>query len=299
MKNNFIHLHLHSEYSISDSLIRISDLVEKVSDRKSPSVSITDHNNIFSLVKFYKKAIKNGIKPIIGIEIDIKDTESSNESFRIVLLCKNIIGFNNLSNLITDSYVNLNENNKFVVLKDDLVKRSEGLIVLSGGIYGDLAHAIKSGKNDLIESSISYWKKNFSNNYYIEITRTGKDFEDEYIAQALDISEKYNIPIVASNDVRFINKEDFQAHEVRVCINNGTYLKDEKRKSEYNENQYLKSSSEMEELFSDIPSAIENSIEIAKRCNVQLALGDIAMPIFPLEDNQDENEYFDSLVIQS
>ncbi len=299
MKNNFIHLHLHSEYSISDSLIRISDLVEKVSDRKSPSVSITDHNNIFSLVKFYKKAIKNGIKPIIGIEIDIKDKESSNESFRIVLLCKNIIGFNNLSNLITDSYVNLNENNKFVVLKDDLMKRSEGLIVLSGGIYGDLAHAIKSGKNDLIESSISYWKKNFSNNYYIEITRTGKDFEDEYIAQALDISEKYNIPIVASNDVRFINKEDFQAHEVRVCINNGTYLKDEKRKSEYNENQYLKSSSEMEELFSDIPSAIENSIEIAKRCNVQLALGDIAMPIFPLEDNQDENEYFDSLVTQS
>ena len=99
--------------------------------------------------------------------------------------------------------------------------------------------------------------------------------------------------------MRFINKEDFQAHEVRVCINNGTYLKDEKRKSEYNENQYLKSSSEMEELFSDIPSAIENSIEIAKRCNVQLALGDIAMPIFPLEENQDENEYFDSLVTQS
>ena len=144
-----------------DSLIRISDLVEKVSERKSPSVSITDHNNIFSLVKFYKQAIKKGVKPIIGIEIDIKDTESSNESFRIVLLCKNIIGFNNLSNLITDSYVNLNENNKFIVLKDDLLKHSEGLIVLSGGIYGDLAHAIKSGKNDLIESSINYWKKNF------------------------------------------------------------------------------------------------------------------------------------------
>ena len=126
MKNNFIHLHLHSEYSISDSLIRISDLVEKVSERKSPSVSITDHNNIFSLVKFYKQAIKNGVKPIIGIEIDIKDTESSNESFRIVLLCKNIIGFNNLSNLITDSYVNLNENNKFIVLKDDLLKHLKG-----------------------------------------------------------------------------------------------------------------------------------------------------------------------------
>ena len=129
-----------------------------------------------------------------------------------------------------------------------------------------------------------------------EITRTGKDFEDEYISHAIEISKKHNIPIVASNDVRFINKKDYQAHEVRVCINNGSYLKDEKRKSEYNENQYLKSSEEMQELFSDIPSAVENSCEIAKRCNVQLTLGDIAMPIFPLDNAQNENEYFESLV---
>ena len=299
MKNNFIHLHLHSEYSISDSLIRVNDLINKVSDIEAPSVSITDHNNIFSLVKFYKSAIKKGVKPIIGIEIDLKDSENSNECFRVVLLCKNMIGFKNLSNLITNSYVNLDNDNKFIVLKSDLAKKSDGLIALSGSIYGDLANSIKSGKNDLIKSSINYWKKNFPDSFYIEITRTGKDFEDEYISHALEISQKYNVPLVATNDVRFIDKKDYQAHEVRVCINNGTYLKDEKRKSEYNDNQYLKSSQEMENLFSDIPSAIENTLEIAKRCNVQLTFGDIAMPIFPLDDNQDENVYFRSLVTQS
>ena len=299
MKNNFIHLHLHSEYSISDSLIRVNDLINKVSDIEAPSVSITDHNNIFSLVKFYKSAIKKGVKPIIGIEIDLKDSENSNECFRVVLLCKNMIGFKNLSNLITNSYVNLDNDNKFIVLKSDLAKKSDGLIALSGSIYGDLANSIKSGKNDLIKSSINYWKKNFPDSFYIEITRTGKDFEDEYISHALEISQKHNVPLVATNDVRFIDKKDYQAHEVRVCINNGTYLKDEKRKSEYNDNQYLKSSQEMENLFSDIPSAIENTLEISKRCNVQLTFGDIAMPIFPLDDNQDENVYFRSLVTQS
>ena len=296
MRNNFVHLHLHSEYSISDSLIRINNLIEKISETNSPSVSITDHNNIFSLVKFYKLAIKNGVKPIIGIEVDMIDSTDADKLSRAVLLCKNMVGFNNLSNLITDSYVNLNESNKFLVSKEELAKRSDGLIALSGGIYGDLANSLKTGNDDLINLSINYWKKNFPESFYIEITRTGKDFEDEYISHAIEISEKHNIPIVASNDVRFINKKDYQAHEVRVCINNGSYLKDEKRKSEYNENQYLKSSEEMQELFLDIPSAVENSCEIAKRCNVQLTLGDIAMPIFPLDNAQNENEYFKSLV---
>jgi DNA polymerase III subunit alpha len=299
MKKSFIHLHLHSEYSISDSLIRINNLIEKVSNDGCPSVAITDHNNIFSLVKFYKSAIKKGVKPIIGIEVDMKSSNSKNDYSRVILLCKNMTGFYNLSNLITDAYVNLDEGNKFLVSSEELSKRSDGLIALSGGIYGDLANAIRSGKKDLIDTSINYWKKNFPESFYIEITRTGKDFEDEYISYAREISENHNIPLVASNDVRFIDKSDYQAHEVRVCINNGSYLKDEKRNSEYTANQYFKTSEEMEELFSDIPSAIENSFEIAKRCNVQLSLGNIAMPIFPLDDGQDENEYFNSLVEQS
>ena len=299
MNNSFIHLHLHSEYSISDSLIRIKDLLLEASEKEFPAIAITDINNIFSLVKFYKAAIKSGVKPIIGIEVDLKDENNPEKFSRVVLLCKNMKGFNNLSNLITDSYVNLEEHNKFIITKDQLAKKSEGLIALSGGINGELANAIKLDKQDLIDESINFWKKYFHNSFYIEISRTGKDFEEEYISFAMEIAEKYELPLVATNDVRFIRKEDFQAHEVRVCINNGSYLKDEKRKTEYNENQYLKTSEEMIDLFSDIPSAIENSLEIAKRCNIKLPLGEIAMPIFPLDDDQEENEYFKSLVNQS
>ncbi|MEL0102030.1 MAG: DNA polymerase III subunit alpha [Gammaproteobacteria bacterium] len=299
MNNSFVHLHLHSEYSISDSLIRIKDLLRNSSEKEFPAIAITDANNLFSLVKFYKTAIKNGIKPIIGIEVDLKNENNHEKVSRVVLLCKNMKGFNNLSNLITDSYINLNEDNKFTITREQLAERSEGLIALSGGINGELGNAIKLDRKDLIDDSINFWKKNFNNSFYIEISRTGKDFEEEYLSYAMELAEKHELPLVATNDVRFINKEDFQAHEVRVCINNGTYLKDEKRRSDYNENQYLKSSKEMIDLFSDIPSAIENSLEIAKRCNIHLPLGEIAMPIFPLDDGQDENEYFKSLVNQS
>jgi DNA polymerase-3 subunit alpha len=158
-------------------------------------------------------------------------------------------GFHNLSNLITDSYINLDDDNKFYISKEQLAGKSDGLIALSGGINGDLGNAIKLEKEDLIEDSVKFWKKNFPNSFYIEITRTGKDFEEEYLSRALEIAKKYQLPLVATNDVRFLDKSSFQAHEVRVCINNGTYLKDEKRKSEFTENQYLKSSEEMEELF--------------------------------------------------
>ena len=130
MKNNFIHLHLHSEYSISDSLIRVKDLINKASEDEFPAIAVTDLNNIFSLVKFYKLAIKNGVKPIIGIEVNLKDNENSTIQSKAILLCKNMIGFNNLSNLITDSYVDLKEGNHFVILKNQLEKRSDGLIAL-------------------------------------------------------------------------------------------------------------------------------------------------------------------------
>ena len=299
MSNSFIHLHLHSEYSISDSLIRIEELIDHVSKNKSPAVAITDNNNIFSLIKFYKTAIRKGVKPIIGIEINLEDKLDTEDFSKIVLLCKNLKGFQNLSSLITESYINLNEGEEFKVSRENLAQKSEGLIALSGGIHGDLAKAIKLERNDLIEDSINYWRKNFPKSFYIEITRTGRNFEEDFISVAIELSQKHNIPLVASNDVRFINEHDYQAHEVRVCINDGSYLKDQKRVSIYNKSQFLKTSEEMLELFSDIPSAIKNSYEIARRCNIQLPLGDINMPIFPLENNIDENEYFTSLVMHS
>ena len=268
MNNSFVHLHLHSEYSISDSLIRIKDLLRNSSEKEFPAIAITDANNLFSLVKFYKTAIKNGIKPIIGIEVDLKNENNHEKVSRVVLLCKNMKGFNNLSNLITDSYINLNEDNKFTITREQLAERSEGLIALSGGINGELGNAIKLDRKDLIDDSINFWKKNFNNSFYIEISRTGKDFEEEYLSYAMELAEKHELPLVATNDVRFINKEDFQAHEVRVCINNGTYLKDEKRRSDYNENQYLKSSKEMIDLFHEKSSNLFNMSKLCHSSNL-------------------------------
>ena len=182
MSNSFIHLHLHSEYSISDSLIRIEELIDHVSKNKSPAVAITDNNNIFSLIKFYKTAIRKGVKPIIGVEINLEDKFRTEDYSKIVLLCKNLKGFKNLSSLITESYINLNEGEVFKVSRENLAKKSEGLIALSGGIHGDLAKAIKLERNDLIEESINYWRKNFPKSFYIEITRTGRDFEEDFIS---------------------------------------------------------------------------------------------------------------------
>ena len=158
MKNNFIHLHLHSEYSISDSLIRIEDLIKESVKNDIPAVAITDLNNIFSLVKFYKAALKNGVKPIIGIEIDLENKKNIKNYSKVILLCKNMNGFYNLSNLITESYVNLSEDNRFIISKEQLADKADGLIALSGGIQGDLANAIKLEKQHLIEESVNYWK---------------------------------------------------------------------------------------------------------------------------------------------
>ena len=221
MSNPFIHLHLHSQYSISDSLIRIKQLLEKTYECGMPSVSVTDKNNLFSLVKFYRESINYGIKPILGVDIDIENSFNSRISPNVVLLCKNTTGYKNLTKLITEGYLDLPENNKFFVSKKLLQKYSDGLIALSGGINGDLSHAILTGKEENIENVINFWRKTYKDSFYLEITRTGRDLEDEYNSVCLDIAHKFNVPVVASNDVRFLKKEDFQAHEVRVCINEG------------------------------------------------------------------------------
>ena len=299
MRNPFIHLHLHSQYSISDSLIRIRQLLEKTYECGMPSVSVTDKNNLFSLVKFYRESINYGIKPILGVDIDIENSFNSKILPSVVLLCKNTTGYKNLTKLITEGYLNLPENNKFYVSKKLLQKYSDGLIALSGGINGDLSQAILTGKEENIENVINFWRKTYKDSFYLEITRTGRDLEDEYNSVCLDIAHKFNVPVVASNDVRFLKKEDFQAHEVRVCINEGSYVNDSKRKSIYSENQFFRNSDDIGELFSDIPSAVENTFEIAKRCSVSLPLGKVAMPNFMIDQSISEDEYFISKVKQA
>jgi len=293
MLSNYIHLHLHSEYSISDSIVRINSLIEKAYEYDMPSVAVTDKNNMFAMVKFYKKAIDNGIKPILGVDLNIESLHSP-KSFSAVVLCKNLSGYKNLSRIITNSYSRLNQSKSFSVSLNDLQKYKDGLIILSGGVNGELSDAIRLGKKDAIEDIISFWSKNFQKNFYLEISRTGNEFEDAYNEICLEMAKKFNIPLIATNDVRFIEKSEYQAHEVRVCINEGSKANDENRKSPYTPEQFFKNSKEMEKLFSDIPEALENSIEISKRCNVCLPLSQVSLPVFPVEENVSENELLKS-----
>lgn len=288
----FIHLRLHTEYSLVDSTIRIKPLLKAVEKGGMPAVAVTDQNNFFGLVKFYKAANGAGIKPIFGVDILLADEQGSDTLFHLILLCQNNTGYRNLTKLISRAW------QQGQVLGIPRVKRewvrefSEGVILLSGGRGGDVGQALLSGNTVLAERRLQEWLQAFPDRYYLELQRTGREGEEDYIHAAVDLALVHAVPVVATNDVRFIAASDFDAHETRVCINSGHVLADPKRPKHYSPQQYLRTPAEMAELFADIPSALENTVEIAKRCNVSLTLGKNYLPQFPIPQGMTEAEYF-------
>ncbi|QJC28636.1 DNA polymerase III subunit alpha [Enterobacteriaceae endosymbiont of Plateumaris consimilis] len=281
-KKNFIHLHVHSDYSMKDGLAKIEHLVQRTVEFNMPALAITDITNIFGLIKFYKKAHSSGIKAIIGSEFIVKNCINLHNYFTtITILAKNNIGYHNLKLLISDAYKDGYDNmiGPFITYKM-LVKYNKGLIILSGGVKGDIGKNILSKNIFLVKKIINFYKKYFPNNFYLELTRTNRINEEKYIYLILNIANDFNLPVVATNDVCFLNKKDFLAHEIRVSINKGYTLNQFKKKSNYSSEQFFRSSKEMNELFYDIPESLENSIEIAKRCNVFLTLGKHFLPKF-------------------
>lgn len=276
----FVHLRAHTEYSIFDGLLRISDWVSQTVKLNMPAMAITDRCNIFGLVKFYRTALANGIKPIIGSDLTLyHDGEYS----LFTVLCKNQQGYKHLRELITHAYLHGQQGHETpIVTWDGLCEMREGLIVLSGGFRGDVGQVLVSGQEAQAEEKLLRWKKQFANDYYLELTRTGRENEEIYLHAAITLAAQHAVPVVATNDVRFLTREDFEAHEARVCIHSGYVLEDAKRPRIYSEQQYLRSSEEMAELFSDIPEALQNTVEIAKRCNVTLTLGNSCLPAFPV-----------------
>lgn len=287
----FVHLRLHTEYSLVDSTIRIKPLMKAVEKSGMAAVAITDQNNFFGLVKFYKTAMGAGIKPIFGVDLLLANDQSE-QLFHIILLCQNNTGYRNLTRLISKAW------QQGQVLGVPRVQRawvkefSEGVIMLSGGRDGDVGQALLMGNKDLAEKRLQEWQAAFPNRYYLELQRTGREGEEDYIHAAIDLAVKYQVPVVATNDVRFVASSDFDAHEARVCINSGHVLADPKRPKPYSQQQYLRSPTEMQALFADIPSAIENTVEIAKRCNVSLTLGKNYLPQFPIPAGMTTEAYF-------
>ncbi len=282
MKPLFVHLHLHSEYALQDSTIRIKALPQAVSALDMPAVAITDPMNLFALVKFAKAASSKGIKPIAGAEVYFPNAQPRQPPLKLVLLCLNRVGYRNLCHLLGRAYQEGQHQGQPCLRQAWLAGHSEGLLALSGGREGDIGQALLADNLILAEALLRTWRQWFPQRFYLELQRTGRAGDETHVQRALELAERSQTPVVATNDVRFLRREDFEAHEARQCIAAGSTLADPNRPRLYSEQQYLRSPEEMHALFADIPEALQNSVEIAKRCNLSLKLGQSFLPDFPL-----------------
>ena len=294
MNPTFVHLHLHSEYSLVDSTLRLGSLVRATRERGMPAVAITDQNNLFALVKFYKQAIRQAIKPIVGADLLVRNPEDPDHPTRIVLLCRDRSGYLNLCRLISRGYQQGQHHGIAYVRRDWIREASQGLIALSAAREGDIGHALVHRHPNRARTLLEGWMRDFPDRFYVELQRTGREGERIHEQQALQLASDLSCPVVATNDVRFLDAEDFKAHEARVCIHDGRQLADRRRVVRYSDQQYLKSPQEMAEAFSDIPSALQNTIEIARRCNLELELGRYFLPAFPTPDGEDVESFLRS-----
>ncbi|EIJ42938.1 DNA-directed DNA polymerase III PolC [Beggiatoa alba B18LD] len=286
----FIHLRCHTEYSLVDSLIRLKGLVKAVDKAGMPAVAVTDLNNLFGLVKFFKTAQSAGIKPIVGVDAFIQHPQG--ETSRILLLCQNKQGYQNLTRLVSDAYLKGQQKGVPYIHWEWLAHATEGLIALSGGLQGNIGQALIAGNQNAARQHLQAWQALFPNRFYIELMRTGRTNEENYLHAAVDLALTTQTPVVATNDVCFLARDDFDAHEIRVCIHEGRTITDPNRPRHYSPEQYLRTPEEMQELFADIPEAIENTWHIAQRCNIELSLGKPCLPIFPIPEGKHMDEYF-------
>ncbi|QOJ86460.1 DNA polymerase III subunit alpha [Candidatus Riesia pediculicola] len=283
----FIHLHVRSDYSMSDGLSRIDILIDRALELKMPSIAITDFVNLHGMIKFYELSRSVGIKPIIGSDVIVQDLSKNGFEtyYELTILIKDHKGYQNLVQLISLAYRDGNSTMGPIIKKDWLILYREGLILLSGGISGDIGKNILENNLSDLKKNLNFYGTYFHNHYYMEITRTGKIEEEKYIHKVIQLSKKKKIPIVATNNVRFVFKNDFFAHKIRVAIQNGFVLsKSRKDDLRYSDQQYLRSSKEMNDLFRDIPESLKNTVEIAKRCNLQFSFSNFLLPVFPIKN---------------
>ncbi|MGO4475583.1 DNA polymerase III subunit alpha [Massilia sp. 2TAF26] len=290
----FTHLRVHSEYSIVDGLVRIDDLVAAAVKDQQPALAVTDLANAFALVRFYKAARGKGLKPIVGVDAWITNDENRDKPFRLLILCKNKTGYLQLCELLSKAWLTNQYKGRAEIRVEWLealatsvstlepdVPQSNALIVLSGGPFGDVAQAIDNGDIEKAEACAQRWARIFPGHFYVEIQRAGQPNQEQQVRHSVALAGRLGLPVVATHPVQFIKKEEFIAHEARVCIAEGEMLANAKRVRRFNENMCFKSQDEMAELFKDLPGALANSVEIAKRCNVTLTLGKPQLPNFP------------------
>jgi len=291
MTPSFVHLRLHTEYSIANGIVRIKPLMKKTAELAMPAIAMTDLSNLFGMVKFYRAALQAGIKPLIGVDFQVYNQSEPSQPTRLLLLCQNREGYLNLTRLVSRTYIEGQHLGVPMLEKAWLEGASEGLIALSGGRAGDVGQALLTGNQQQAQELLSEWLALFPNRFYLELQRTGRKDEEAYIYAVVALATESAAPVVATNDVHFIDSTDFEAHEARVCIHDGRTLDDPRRPKDFSEQQYLRSPQEMIALFEDIPEAIENTVHIAKRCSLELSLGKNYLPDFPVPDGLTIEQY--------
>lgn len=289
----FVHLNLHTEFSLSDGLIRIKPLFKRLKEQGATAVALTDLGNAFALIKFYKTALAHGIKPILGAECLLKLPAVQGQAMptsRVTILAKDNNGYKHLCILLSKAYQDGQDRGVPHIMLEWLLEYQAGLIVIFGQ-KSHLGDAILQNNDSNLAAYLAPLHV-FDDRLYLAITRINQPHEDQYIQNALLFAKQYTLPVVATNDVRFMDEDDFAAHEVRVCISTGYVISDAKRPKEFTSDQYLKSPDEMAELFSDLSNVIVNTEEVAKRCTVILSLDTPCLPDFPIPEGLTEAEYF-------
>lgn len=281
MSVNFVHLRVHSDFSMMDGLNKVKPILDKVQELGMPAVAITDQMNMCGLVKFYSESHSRGIKPIIGCDFWVQSDDFNEDPFRLTLLAMNNDGYKNITLLISKAYLRGHVAQRAVIDKDWLAEHAEGVIVLSGGMRGDIGLCLAKNNPRLLEDNLAFYQTHFPDRFYLELMRTGRRGEEDYNHNAVALAESADLPVVATNEVCFIEQAGFDAHEIRVSIHDGYTLDDKRRPKLYSDQQYLRTGEEMAALFEDIPEALANTVEIAKRCNVTVRLGEYFLPQFP------------------
>jgi len=289
---NFIHLRLHSEYSVVDGIVRLDDAIARAVADVMPALGLTDLANLFGMVKFYKSARGNGVKPIIGADVFIQNDTDRDKPHRLLLLVKNRAGYGKLCELLSRAHITNRTQGRAELNRAWLANGgAEGLIALSGALQGDVGQAILAGHLDAAEKLAREWAEIFRGDFYLELQRAGHAQTETYIRGALTVAARTDLPVVATHPIQFLKPDDFRAHEARVCIAQGYVLADKRRPRDFTESQYFKSQAEMAELFADIPEALANSVEIAKRCNLTVTLGKNFLPRFPTPEGMTLDDF--------
>lgn len=290
-ETSFVHLQCQSEYSIKNSLIQIPKLIDKAKELNMDCIALTEDSNLFSAIKFYKYATQKGIKPIFGVKIVI---DCEKYKYSVLLLCQNNRGYINLCELISTAYTEKQDLYGPLITEKYLQQYNQGLILIASAIKSDVAKSLlKRDKKEAVRK-VHKWRNIFDNRYYLAVQRTSKEYDEKHLHLTIDLAAELDIPVIATNDVQFLLKADFEAHEARVCISKGEILEDPRRVSDFNNSQYLKSSQEMKKLFADFPQILQNTVEVSKRCNLHFNLfkQDYFLPVFPTPQNISIVDFF-------